>query len=172
MDGAAWIPVGRLRRTRGNRGELLGEIYSAKRGRSELFKEVALDAGGRRRQATVERIWFHHGTPVFKFAGIDTISDAEPWEGADVLVAPEEQVPLEPDEYTHTQLIGCRVLCREHALGVVTKVEEFGGPPLLAVGTADGRELLIPFVGAMCREIDVVAKIIRVELPEGLLELP
>jgi ribosomal 30S subunit maturation factor RimM len=31
--------------------------------------------------------------------------------------------------------------------------------------------MLIPFVHAMCREIDVARKIIRVELPEGLTDL-
>jgi ribosomal 30S subunit maturation factor RimM len=30
---------------------------------------------------------------------------------------------------------------------------------------------LIPFVNAICREIDVARKVIRVELPEGLADL-
>jgi ribosomal 30S subunit maturation factor RimM len=34
-----------------------------------------------------------------------------------------------------------------------------------------GREVLIPFVPAICREVDLAARTIRVELPEGLLEL-
>ena len=56
-------------------------------------------------------------------------------------------------------------------VGVVTGVEEYGGPPLLKVEAADGREILIPFARAICKEIDVASKVIRAELPEGLLEI-
>ena len=147
------------------------ELYSSKPGRAEQLKEVVLESGGRRREATIERLWFHGGAAVFKFAGIDSISEAEAWEGADVLVAPEERVQLEEGEYSHADLTGCRILQGEQTLGVVTRIEEFGGPTLLAVEGADGREFLIPFARAMCREIDVAAKVIRVELPEGLLEI-
>ncbi len=54
---------------------------------------------------------------------------------------------------------------------MVTGVEDYGGPPLLEVEAEDGREILVPFARSICREIDVAAKVIRVELPEGLLEL-
>jgi 16S rRNA processing protein RimM len=166
-----WIAVGRLVRTRGNRGELLGEIYSGQAGRGEKLKDVMLERGGRRRASAVERLWYHGGRPVFKFAGIDSISDAEPWEGAEVLVASGDRVVPGEGEYLHADLIGCTVLCGEARLGVVTGIEEYGGPPLLKVESGNGREILIPFAGAICREIDVGRKIICVELPEGLTEI-
>ena len=56
-------------------------------------------------------------------------------------------------------------------LGVVKDIEEYGGPPLLNVEAKDGREILVPFARSICKEIDAGAKIIRVELPEGLTEL-
>jgi 16S rRNA processing protein RimM len=167
-----WIPIGRLRRTRGRKGELAGEIYSSRPGRADALKDVVLESQGRRRDAVVERIWFHDGAPVFKFAGIDTISDAELWEGADILVSPEERLTPEAGEFTHAELIGCAVLdAAGNKLGTVAKVEEFGGPALLNVTAADGRELLVPFARSICREIDVAGKLIRVDLPEGLTEL-
>jgi ribosomal 30S subunit maturation factor RimM len=48
--------------------------------------------------------------------------------------------------------------------------QEYGGPPLMEVKRKKG-ELLIPFVSAICQDIDVSARLIRVELPEGLLDL-
>jgi 16S rRNA processing protein RimM len=138
------------------------------------LKEVILDLGGRRRSVQVERIWSHEGRPVFKFAGIDSISEAEPWQGADVLVPEAERAEREAGEYSHADLIGCRVveLATGGPVGLVEGVEEYGGPSLLRVKVTDGREILVPFASTICREIDVAAKIIRVELPEGLLELP
>jgi 16S rRNA processing protein RimM len=166
-----WIPVGRLRRTRGNRGELLGEVYSSKPGRAESLKTVLLEADDRRRESTIERLWFHDGVPVFKFEGIDSISDAEPWEGADVLAPASERLALEEDEYTFADLIGCELFSGSERIGVVRDVQEVGGPPLLAVEAKDGREILVPFAKSICRDIDIARKVIRAELPEGLIDL-
>jgi 16S rRNA processing protein RimM len=148
---------------------LLGELDSTEPGREDQLKEVALDVGGQRRVAQVEGVWRHNGQPVFKFVGIDTISDAEKIEGAEILVPASEVAKPESGAYSHQELVGCRVE-GESFRGTVQGVEEYGGPPLLQVEAADGREILIPFVRAICKEIDVAAKIIRVELPEGLLE--
>jgi len=167
------VAVGRLIRVRGNRGELLGEIYSSQPGRTEKLHQVTLDLNGRQRPAEVQQIWFHGGRPVFKFAGIDSISQAEEWAGADILVPQTEQAGPGDGEYSHADLIGCQLqsLSGPFKIGTVKGLEDCGGPVLLKVETQDGREILIPFAKSICREIDIAAKMIRVELPEGLLEL-
>lgn len=164
-----WVAIGRLWRTRGNRGELLGELDSTEPDREKRLKEVALEVDGRRRVMRVEEVWRHGGRPVFKFEGIDSISDAEEWEGAEMLVPASEVEPPEEGAYSHAELVGCRVV-GDAVVGVVTEVEEYGGAPLLKLEAADGREILIPFARSICKQIDVAAKTIRVELPEGLLE--
>lgn len=164
-----WIAVARLIRPRGNRGELLAEVHSSQPGRAERLKDVKLEVDGRERAAQVERVWYHDGRPVFKFAGIDSIGEAEAWAGADVLVPEAERAAPEEGEYSHADLIGCSLI-GEAQVGIVVGVEDYGGPPLLRVEATDGREILVPFARSICREIDVAAKIIRVELPEGLLD--
>jgi 16S rRNA processing protein RimM len=164
------VAVGKLKRPRGNRGELIGEIYSSQPGRADRLKEVVLEAASRQQRFGVEQIWFHGGRPVFKFAGIDSISDAEPWSGADILVPEDERAAPELGEYTHADLIGCKLL-GPGELGVVKAVEDYGGRPVLVVESSGGREILVPFARSICREIDVAAKTIRVELPEGLADL-
>ena len=152
---------------------MIAEIYSTQAGRAEKLKNVMLELEGRSRLAEVEHYWSHDGRPVFKFVGMDSISESEVWQGADILVPEAERAGPEEGEYSHADLMGCNVIAPDLAtIGVVTGVEDYGGPPLLKVKTADSREILIPFARAICREIDVAARIIRVELPEGLLELP
>jgi ribosomal 30S subunit maturation factor RimM len=46
-----------------------------------------------------------------------------------------------------------------------------GGVELLAVVDPDGREMLIPMATDICVEIDVENKLVRIDPPEGLLEL-
>jgi 16S rRNA processing protein RimM len=164
-----WVAIGRLWRSRGNRGELLGELDSSEPGREEKLKEVALDKDGRRQVLQVEETWRHDGRPVFKFVGIDSINDAEKWEGAEMLVPPSEVEPPEEGAFSYADLVGCKVV-GESEVGVVTEVEEYGGAPILKLEAADGREILIPFARSICKVIDVASKTIRVELPEGLLE--
>jgi 16S rRNA processing protein RimM len=164
------VEVGRLIRARGNRGELVAEIYNSRPERALELKKVTLRLDGRSFPAAVDEVWFHDGHPVFKFAGVDSISAAEAWAGADILVDDSERVRLEPGEFYHADLIGCAVV-GDALIGVVTGVEEYGGPTLLKVRATDGREILIPFALSICKEIDVAGKRIRVELPEGLLQL-
>jgi 16S rRNA processing protein RimM len=165
-----WVVVGRIHKERGRIGELTAEIYSSQPGRAEKLKDVMLGLGGLKRPVQVERLWYHNGRPVFKFFGIDSISDAEKWRGADLLAPETERALPEEGEYSHADLIGCEI-CAPQPLGTVRGVEDYGSQTLLRVEKTAGGEMLVPFVKAICREIDVARKVIRVELPEGLADL-
>jgi 16S rRNA processing protein RimM len=163
-----WIAVAVLGRPRGNRGELTAESLSGKPERFARLKNVRLVGDGNGYQ--VEEVWEHAGALVFKFLGVDSISDAEKLRGAEVQVPQSERVELEPGEYFHSDLIGSEVRERSsgRVIGRVTKFEEYGGPPLIEI---DGGRVLIPFVKAICVDIRPDEKLIQVELPEGLEDL-
>ena len=168
------VSVGKILRERGRIGELTAEIYSSQPGRAEKLKEVVLSLAGLKRTVQVERLWYHNGRPVFKFFGIDSISDAEIWRGADLLAPESQRARPEEGEYSHADLIGCEIRAPEPlgiVLGVVRGIEDYGSQILLRVEKTAGGEMLVPFAKAICREIDVARKIIRVELPEGLADL-
>jgi 16S rRNA processing protein RimM len=115
----------------------------------------------------VERTWMHGDHLIFKFQGVDTISDAEKLAGAEVCIPFEERATLADDEIYQSDLIGCEVLdTTGRSLGVVTDFEETGGAPLLHVG-----DLLIPFAKSICVTVDAANKRIVVNLPDGLLDL-
>jgi 16S rRNA processing protein RimM len=173
LNDAKWIVVGRILRERGRIGEVTAEIYSSQPGRAEKLKDVVLSLGGLKRPIQVERLWYHNGRPVFKFFGIDSISDAETWRGADLLAPESERARPEQGEYSHADLIGCeiRASAGEQTVGIVRGIEDYGSQILLRVEKTAGGEMLVPFANAICREIDVARKIIRTELPEGLAEL-
>lgn len=137
------------------------------------MKHLVLGLRGLKRPVQVERLWYHNGRPVFKFSGIDSISDAEIWRGADLLAPESERAQPEEGAFSHADLIGCEVwnAGSEQSVGIVRGVEDYGGTPLLRVQKSGGGEMLVPFANAICREIDVARKIIRAELPEGLADL-
>ena len=45
-----------------------------------------------------------------------------------------------------------------------------GTAPLLIVGSESGQEFMVPFVESFIRELDLNAKRIEMQLPEGMLE--
>ena len=165
-----WIAVAILHRARGNRGEVTAESLSSKPERFARLKQVRLVLGETISTHEVEQVWEHGGSLVFKFIGVDSISDAEKLRGAEVQIPRSERVALEPGEYFHSDVIGCEVRDRvsDRVIGKVTNFEEYGGPPLIEI---DSGRILIPFVKAICVDIQPEAKLIRVDLPEGLENL-
>jgi len=119
----------------------------------------------------VERTWMHGDHLIFKFKGVDTISDAERLAGADVAIPMEARAQIAEGEYYQSDLLGCEVFDGVRLLGNVAGWQETGGPLLVEVRTPQGKELLIPFAKAIFTKIDVGQRRIEVNLPDGLLEL-
>jgi 16S rRNA processing protein RimM len=173
-----WVAVALLGRPRGNRGELTAialssrpERYSALR-EVYLFREDGPLSGGA--PFEIESYWEHRGGLVLKFRGCDSISAAECLAGAEVRIPMRERPEPPEGEYYHSDLIGCEVIDKKTgaALGSVTGFEETGGAGLLKVALQEsGKEILVPFARAICVEIEVGARRIVAELPEGLKEL-
>jgi 16S rRNA processing protein RimM len=79
--------------------------------------------------------------------------------------------PLGAGTYYQHQLVGCEVETRVgERIGAVTRVDGGAGGSLLAIDGAYG-EILVPFADEICVEVDIAAKRIRIDPPEGLLEL-
>ncbi len=164
---SGWVTIALLGKTRGNRGEITAIALSSKPERYRALRHVYLFGGGETYQ--VEETWFHNGTLIFKFLGVDTISDAELLSGREVRVPLAERAPLEAGEFFQSDLIGCEVVERSTGarLGTVVDWDDSGGPGLLVLED----NMLIPFARSICVEIDPAAKRIAVELPQGLEDL-
>lgn len=162
-----WVTIALLGKPRGNRGELTAIGLSSKPERFQGLKYVWLFGTGERYE--VDDTWFHDGTLIFHFRGIDSITAAEALTGSEVRVPAAERVALDEGEFFQDDLIGCEVIDRRSgaSLGRVTRFDDSAASGSLVVG----EDLLIPFVRAICVEIDPAARRIAVELPEGLKDL-
>ena len=56
-------------------------------------------------------------------------------------------------------------------VGDVTEIMRTGGVEILTVVDNAGRDRLIPMASDICVDVDVEKKLIRIDPPEGLLEL-
>ena len=168
-----------LHRERGIKGEIIGESLTSHPERFAQLKCVFLTkAGSAPKELEVERVWDFRGSPVFKFAGVDTMTDAEKLRGYEVSIPDSERVQLEPGEFFLSDLVGCRLSDPEgKAIGTVTGYFENGPQAVLEVAEEDASKgdgsvpVMIPFVKAFFPEIDLAAKTATVDLPPGLVEL-
>lgn len=169
------IAIARVTRPQGRKGEVLAEILTDFPSRFEGLQRAFLEDPGKNPHAvTVEDTWLHKGKVVLKFAGVGSIDDAEKLRGRLVLVPEEEKVALSADQYYLWELEGCQVVAESGGtrtpVGVVTEVERTGGADLLHVAD-ESREVLIPFVRAICKVIDPESRLIVIDPPENLLDL-
>jgi 16S rRNA processing protein RimM len=152
------------------RGDLVAIPFSDHQERFQDLDRVYLFGGDPApEEVEVESVREVSGSLLFKFRGIDSMSGAERWRGAEVRIPREERLALEPGEFYLSDLAGCEVVERGtgQSLGVVTGWNDGGASGLLEVGP----DLLIPFARSICVGIDIAGRRIEVELPEGLKDL-
>lgn len=172
-----WLRIARIARPQGHRGELLCELLTDFPERFEQEPEVSLRAPGAAepsRSALIEQHRLHGDRIVLKLAGCDTMTDAEGLRDYELVVPWEARMPLAEDEIYIAELTGCILVDAASGLevGTVTGVDrESGATDLLVIETRAGTEALVPFVKAFEPAWDLATRVLRMTLPEGLLDL-
>jgi len=172
-------------KTQGRHGEVAVEVHSDVPGRLHaglrVFALAASSAASgstiagatkdaARRELKIEDAWPHKSYVVLKFAGVDSISEAELLLGSELQVPLAERAELESGAAYVSDLVGCTVFDRGREVGAVKDVRFGAGEaPLLVVEA--GAEFEIPFAQAFLVSVDLEGKRIEMNLPEGLLDV-
>ena len=167
-----FITLARVRKTQGRHGEVAVELHSDVPDRFRVgLKLFALAQDDSRRELQVEELWPHKGHLVLKFAGVDSISDAEALVGCELQVPRSERAQLDPGWNYVSDLLGCVVFDGDSEIGRIEDVQfGTGEAPLLIVGTGSKRRE-IPYAEAYLKSADLEHRQIHMQLPEGMLEL-
>ncbi len=112
---------------------------------------------------------------VLKFAGVDSISEAETLIGCEIQIPRAERVQLEPGASYVSDLIGCTIVALgpegSRELGRVEDVQFGAGEAPLLTLRSGRKEYLLPFAAEYLRSVDTQARRIEMALPEGMLDL-
>ncbi|HUO27084.1 MAG TPA: ribosome maturation factor RimM [Candidatus Aquilonibacter sp.] len=177
---SGFVTLARVVKAQGRRGEVAAEIHSDVPGRFAAGMRLLVPASRPhdiRRELEVQEFWPHKGLLVFKFAGVDSISDAEALVGSELQVPRTERAALEPGWNYVSDLTGCSLFDSGRELGTIEDVQFGAGEaPLLIVAaskyqTAAIRKFEIPFAEAYLEGIDLARRQVRMKLPEGLLQV-
>jgi len=161
-----YLVVAKVARPRGLKGEVKARILTDFPERFSLLEEVYIGADLRRVRLEYSRL--EGNFVVLKFAGYDDRTKAETLRGQLVQIPISEAMPLEEDVYYVHEIIGLAVWTSEgEFLGYVDDILFTGSNDVYIVKDKD-REILIPAIRDVIREIDLQKGTITVTLLEGL----
>jgi len=178
-EEAEFVTIARVAKTQGRHGEVAAtlltdfpELFATRKKLFALGESAAQGgtSGSARRKLDLDEHWFHKGMVVLKFAGVDSISDAETLVGSEIQVPRSERATLGSDEFYVSDLAGCMVTDSGREIGRVKDVQFGSGEaPLLVI--EGEKEYLVPFAAAYIQKIVLEQKRLEMKLPEGMLEL-
>jgi len=183
--GDEFVTIARVAKTQGRKGEVAATLFTdfperfqtrrrlfalCESGSGQARGSISPVVAEQRRELQLEDHWFHKGMVVLKFAGVDSISDAEGLVGCEIQVPRSERAELGSDEFYVSDLAGCMVTDSGQEIGRIRNVQFGSGEaPLLVIQGA--KELLVPFAAAYIEKVDLKQRRVSMNLPPGLLEL-
>jgi 16S rRNA processing protein RimM len=162
------LVVGRIGRAHGVLGEATVQVQTDDPDvRFKVGAKLSLDNG---KDLTIRSARWHNQILLLAFDGIIDRNQIE--ELRDQMISAEVDITsLSPGEYHYQQLLGCQVFLQSNELiGEVDEIVKLPGQDLLSVAK-NGKKVLIPMVKKIIISIDVSAKKIVVDPPEGLLDV-
>jgi 16S rRNA processing protein RimM len=113
----------------------------------------------------------HKKGGLLKLEGINSIDEVNAWRDAEVFLQTANLKGLDEGAYYWFQVIGLKVVTVDHKfLGKITNIIRTGSNDVYVVRN-QSEELLIPAIESVIVEIDLDKQVVRVDLPEGLLDL-
>ena len=164
--------IGSIATTHGVHGEVKVYPTTDDPGRYKKIKEVILDNGKEKKTAHIEQTKFFKQMVIVKFKEYQTMDEAEKLRGYELYVTREHAIPLKKNEYYIADLIGMMVLTDEgNELGIIEDVLQTGANDVYVVKQSSGKEVLLPAIKDCILSVDVEAKMMKVHVLDGLLDL-
>jgi 16S rRNA processing protein RimM len=166
------VTVGRIGRPHGIRGDVVVGVRTdepeLRFARGSRLDTDPADVG----PLTVAGSKWHSGELLVRFEGVSDRDAAAELRGTWLTVDSATIAPLEdPDEFRDGDLVGLSVRTVDGTqVGTVDDVLH-SGQDVLVIKSADGREVMVPFVKPLVPDVDIPGGTLTINPPDGLLNL-
>ena len=112
------------------------------------------------------------GSIILVLAGVDDRNRAEELAGSEIYIKRDMLPEPDDDEDYWQDLIGLRVVTQDgSAVGVIKNILETAGHDIYVVRSENGKEILIPAVKDIVRDVNLEKGVCVIEPPDGLLDV-
>lgn len=164
------LQVGIITQTHGIRGEVKVFPTTDDAARFCELERVFLDTGKGTLLLEIENVKFFKQYVILKFKGYDNINDIEKYKRCPLLVAREDAVALEEDEYFIADMIGMKVVTEDgEDFGTLKDVLETGANDVYVIRRPTAGEVLIPAIKECILDVDIPGRLMKIHVMDGLL---
>jgi 16S rRNA processing protein RimM len=162
--------IGYVVKPQGIRGEIKVKSISPYPERFKKIDKVFLKRGSLYTYS-IERVRIEKRYVYLKFAEINNRDEAELLRNCDILVDKKDLIALAPGEYFIHDLIGCGVTTEDgRNVGEVVNVIQMDANDIYVIQDGEGKEILLPAIKDVIKDIRIEKKMIIIHLIAGLIE--
>ncbi|MCD8502735.1 MAG: ribosome maturation factor RimM [Bacillaceae bacterium] len=112
----------------------------------------------------------HKNFNLVTFKGYDSLNEVEKFKGGILQVSEEQLGELEEGDYYYHEIIGCQVATIEgEDLGKIKEILSPGANDVWVIQRKNGgKDLLIPYIEQVVKEVNINEKKVTIHLMEGL----
>lgn len=169
-----WLRVGKIKGAHGLQGEMWALLFSKSSDWLKNMTEIGLGADLEQPSAffKVKKANPHTEGLRFSIEGVDSRTKADAYMNFYFFIPETILVAKKGETLFLVEILGFEVFDQDRSIGRIVSFSSNGPQDLLCV-QADGESKIveIPFVEAFTEKVDHVTKVVRMNLPEGLLQV-
>ena len=164
------LEIGQIVNTFGIKGFVKVNPFVDDISRFDDLEKVYIKRNKELKEMYVEEVKYHKNMVLVKFKGIDRVEEAELLRNSYLEVDRENAIELEEGEYFIVDLLGLNVFSDDgKELGKLEDIFNTGSNDIYVVRTEEGKQLLLPAISEVIKEISLKESKIIVHLLEGLI---
>lgn len=166
-----YIEIGQIVNTFGIKGQVKVMPFTDDITRFDYLKKIYIVNKKLRKEVEIEEVKYHKDMVLIKFKGLDKIEDVEIYKNCYLEIDRKDAKPLEEGEYYIVDLIGLDVITDEgQNLGKIDDIYNTGSNDIYVVKDDLGKQVLLPAIKEVIKEVDLDNKKIIVHIIEGLID--
>ena len=163
------LEIGKIVNTYGIKGFLKVVPYTDNIKRFEDLKTIYIQVKNDLQEFTIEEVKYNKNLVMIKLKGIDDINIAQNYKNYYIKIDRQYAVELPEDSYFIIDLIGIEVFTDTNRnLGKIEDVFRTGSIDVYVVKDEKGKQILLPAIGEVIKEVDIQNKKMVVHLIAGL----
>ena len=165
-----YFEIGQIVNTSGLKGEIKIKPFTDDITKFNKFKTIYVSIKKELKEFEIEKVRFSKNMVFLKLKGIESIEEAENYRNLYLKIKRNKDEKLEENTYYIVDILGCKVYTDEQKeLGEVVDVFSTGSNDVYVVKDELGKQVLLPAIKDVIKNVNIENRLITVHLLEGLI---